>query len=187
MGVPPTPPTTAVAPALTSPSGPLSPAAPGSAAGPGRSAASGAQHPPRSAKAKGAAGGCTSAAGGPPGCTDTPTYLGCAAVGHHVHLGDKLWKLKGCWKDRQRSLWGASLELPSRGCRPTGMSHARLRKTGGRSGFQAEEQPRCWRLSAALQGILEMWTKARTTCRAPCGGWPWSYSTRRGKTDPETS
>ena len=40
---------------------------------------------------------------GSPGCARTPTYLGCTAVGHHVHLGDKLWELQCRCKDRQRT------------------------------------------------------------------------------------
>lgn len=189
-GSPPTPPVTAVAPALTSPSGDLSPAAPGSAAGPGRCAASGARHPPRSAKqSKPTAGGCVSAAGAPPGLPGHPhlPWLRCSrpprppwgqTLGSQVPL------------ERQTAvmvLWGVSPEPPSRGCGPTGMSHARLRKPCSRSGFQAQEQLRCWRLSAALQGILETWTKARTACKAQRDGQPRSNSKQQGKTDPETS
>lgn len=79
-------------------------------------------------------------------------------------------------------LWGASLQPPSRSCGPTGTFHTRRSKPRSRSGFQAQEQLRRWRLSAALQDILEMWTKAQTACKAQCGRQPWSNSTRQGKT-----
>lgn len=91
----------AVAPALTSPSAELWPAAPGSAAGPGRCAASGTRRPPRSAKQRAAPQDAPPGPGLPRGA-GTPTHLGRAAIGHHVHLGDKLWKVKCGWKDRGR-------------------------------------------------------------------------------------
>lgn len=55
-------------------------------------------------------------------------------------------------------------------------------KPCGYSGFQ----PQRWRLSAALQGILEAWMKAGIPCKAQCGTWPWSTSTGQGETDPES-
>lgn len=69
---PPPPPATAVAPALTSPSGDLSPAAPGSAAGPGRSAASGARHPPHSGKQRAVPGAAPPLPGLPRGLPGHP-------------------------------------------------------------------------------------------------------------------
>lgn len=111
-----------------------------------------------------------------PGPWHTHTHLGCAAVGHHIHPGHEFWELQRRWKDKVGS-----------GCFVTqlvavGSSHP-PNKPCGHSGFQ----PRCWRLSAALQGVLGAWMEAGIPCKAQGGARPWSSSTWQGKTEPGIS